>query len=144
MTADFVRGEHWLCTQIALAPPEGAVIDKKVLAASPSNRVVLLTNFIRSHVVSGVPLCAVGCVVFTVNSAEASRAGTCVAVDKVSAVGAVLAGVALTLVDVLLALGAPETRQAGAQEAINLIHTPTSVTAGVCAGRIVGRRRVES
>lgn len=99
---------------------------------------------ITSDFVSGVPLCAVGSVVFTVDSAEAGRAGTCVAVDKVSAVGAVLAGVALTLVDVLLALGAPEARQAGAQEAINLIHTPSSVTAGVCGGRSVGRRRVKA
>lgn len=91
-----------------------------------------------------VPLCAVGSVVFTVNSAEAGRAGTCVAVDKVSAVGAVLAGVALTLVDVLLALGAPEARQAGAQEAINLIRTQASVTAGVCKRRMVRRRRVKA
>lgn len=94
---------------------------------------------ITSHFVSCIPLCAVGSVVFTVNSAEAGRAGTRVAVDKVSAVGAVLAGVALTLVDVLLALETPEARQAGAQEAINLIRTQASVTAGVCGGRRVGR-----
>lgn len=86
---------------------------------------------------SRLPLCAVWRVVFTVNSAEAGRAGTCVAVYKVGAVGAVLAGVALTLVDVLLALEAPEARQAGAQEAINLICAEASVTAGVCRGRVV-------
>lgn len=94
----------------------------------------------KSHFVSCVPLGAVGGVVFTVNPAEAGRAGARVAVDKVSAVGAVLAGVALTLVDVLLALEAPEARQAGAQEAINLIHAAASVTAGVCGGRSRRRR----
>lgn len=79
------------------------------------------------------------------DSAEAGRAGTRVAVDKVCAVGGVLAGVALTLVDVLLALEAPEARQAGAQEAINLIHTEASVTAGVCGRwKRKRKRRVEA
>lgn len=80
---------------------------------------------------SAVPLSAVGSVVFTVDSTEAGWAGTGVAVDTVSAVGSVLAWVALTLVDVLLTLGSPETRQAGAQEAIHLVLTEASVAAGV-------------
>lgn len=80
---------------------------------------------------SAVPLSAVGSVVFTVDSTEAGWAGTGVAVDTVSAVGSVLAWVALTLVDVLLTLCSPETRQAGAQEAIHLVLTEASVAAGV-------------
>lgn len=80
---------------------------------------------------SCVPLSAVRSVIFTVDSAKAGRAGTSVAVDVVSAIGGVLAGVALALVDVLLALCAPKARQAGAQEAINLILTQASVAAGV-------------
>lgn len=72
------------------------------------------------------------------DSAEAGQAGTSVAVDIVSAVGSVLARVALTLIDVLLALCAPKAEQAGAQEAVHLILTDGSVAAGVC-GR-VGRR----
>lgn len=82
--------------------------------------------------VSSVPLSAVGSVVFTVDSAEAGRAGAGVAVDTVGAVGSVLARVALTLVDVLLALCAPEAGQAGAQEAVHLVPTEASVAARVC------------
>ena len=78
-----------------------------------------------------VPLGAVRCVVFTVDPAEARRAGTGVAVDAVGAVGAVLARVALTLVDVLLALCSPEAGQAGAQEAVHLVLAEASVAAGV-------------
>lgn len=65
------------------------------------------------------------------DSTEAGWAGTGVAVDTVSAVGSVLAWVALALVDVLLTLCSPETRLAGAQEAIHLILTEASVAAGV-------------
>lgn len=79
-----------------------------------------------------VPLSAVGSVVLTVDSAEAGRAGAGVAVDTVGAVGSVLARVALTLVDVLLAPCAPEAGQAGAQEAVHLVCTEASVAARVC------------
>lgn len=68
------------------------------------------------------------------DSAEASQAGTSVAVDTVSAVGSVLARVALTLIYVFLALCAPKARQARAQEAVHLILTEGSVAAGVCGG----------
>lgn len=44
------------------------------------------------------------------DSTEADRAGTGVAVHTVGAVGSVLTGVTLTLVDVLLTHCAPETR----------------------------------
>lgn len=69
------------------------------------------------------------------NSTEAWRAGTDVAVDTVGAVGSVLAWVALTLVDVLLALCAPKAGQAGTQEAVHLVLTEASVAAGVCGRR---------
>lgn len=69
------------------------------------------------------------------DATEAGRAGTGVAVDTVGAVGSVLARVALTLVDVLLALCAPEAGQAGAQEAVHLVLTEASVAAGVCGRR---------
>ena len=64
-------------------------------------------------------------------AAEARRAGAGVAVDAVGAVGAVLARVALALVDVLLALGAPEAWRAGAHEAVHLVLTETPVAARV-------------
>lgn len=67
--------------------------------------------------------------------AESGRAGAGVAVDAVGAVGSVLAGVALALVDVLLALCAPEAGLAGAQEAVHLVLTQAAVTAGVCGRR---------
>lgn len=82
--------------------------------------------------VSCIPLSAVRCVIFTVDSTKAGRAGTGVAVDAVGAVGPVLTRVALTLVDVLFALCAPKAGQAGAQEAIHLIFAEASVAAGVC------------
>ena len=80
---------------------------------------------------SSVPLSAVGSVIFTVDPAEAGRTGTGVAVDAVGAVGSVLAGVALTLIDVLLTLCAPKAGQAGAQEVVHLVLTEASVAAGV-------------
>lgn len=82
-----------------------------------------------------VPLGAVGSVIFTVDSTEAGRAGTGVAVDTVSAVGSVPTRVALTLVDVLLALCAPKAGEAGTQEAVHLVLTEASVAAGVCGRR---------
>lgn len=69
------------------------------------------------------------------DATEAGRAGTGVAVDTVGAVGSVLARVALTLVNVLLALCAPKAGQAGAQEAVHLVLTEASVAAGVCERR---------
>lgn len=81
---------------------------------------------------SSVPLSAVWSVIFTVDPTEASRTGTGVAVDTVSAVGSVLARVALTLINVLLALCAPKAGQAGTQEPMHLVFTEASVAAGVC------------
>lgn len=65
------------------------------------------------------------------NATEAERAGAGVAVDTVSAVGSVLTGVALTLVDVLLAPRSAKAGRAGAQEAVHLIITEPSVATGV-------------
>lgn len=81
---------------------------------------------------SSVPLGAVRSVIFTVDSTEARRAGTGVAVDTVGAVGSVPTGVALALVDVLLALCAPKAGQAGTPEAVLLVLAEASVAAGVC------------
>lgn len=83
---------------------------------------------------SSLPLSAVGCVVFTVDSAEASGAGTSVTVDTVCAVGSILAGVALTLIDVFLTLCASKSWQADTQEAVRFIHAGASVAARVCGG----------
>lgn len=63
---------------------------------------------------------------------EAGRAGARVAVDTIGAVGSVLTRVALALVDVLLALGAPKPGQAGTQEAIHIILTEAPIAAGIC------------
>lgn len=81
---------------------------------------------------SSVPLSAVWSVIFTVDSTEAGRAGTGVAVDTVGTVGSILTRVALTLIDVLLALCAPKAGQAGTQEAVHLVLTEASIAAGVC------------
>lgn len=86
---------------------------------------------------SSVPLSAVWSVIFTVDSTEAGRAGTGVAVDTVGAVGPVLTRVALTLVDVLLAHCAPKAGQAGTQEAVHLVLTEASV-----AARVYGIKRL--
>lgn len=80
---------------------------------------------------SSVPLSAVGSVIFTMDSTEARRAGTGVAVDTVGAVGSVLTWVALTLIDVFLTLRSPEAGQAAAQEATHLVFAETSVAAGI-------------
>lgn len=84
--------------------------------------------------VSSLPLSTVRCIIFTVDSTEASRAGTCVTVDTVSAVGSILAGVALTLIDVFLTLCASKSWQASTLEAVHFVHTGTSIAAGVCCG----------
>lgn len=63
---------------------------------------------------------------------EARRAGAGVAVHAVCAVGSILARIALTLIDIFFTLWSPESRQAGTQEAINLILTNASIAAGVC------------
>lgn len=88
-----------------------------------------------------VPLCAVRSVILTVDATEAWRAGAGVAVDTVGAVGSVLTRVALTLVDVLLALCSSKTGQAGAQEAVHLVLTEASVAAGVWRGRFLTQLR---
>lgn len=62
---------------------------------------------------------------------EASRARAGVTVDKVGAVGAILARVALALVDVLLAPRATETRQARADEAVDTVFAVATVAAWV-------------
>ena len=80
---------------------------------------------------SSVPLCAVRSIVFTVDPAEAGRAGAGVAVDAVCAVSSILTRVALTLIDVLLTFCSPKARQAGTQKAVHLILTEASVAAGV-------------
>lgn len=80
---------------------------------------------------SALPLCAVRCVIFTVDPTEARRAGAGVAVHAVGAVGSIPARIALAFVDVFLALQSPEPRQAGTQEAVDLVLTKASVAAGV-------------
>lgn len=84
--------------------------------------------------VVSLPLSTVGCVVFTVDSTEASRAGTGVTVDTVRAIGPIFAGVALTLINVFLALCASKSWQTGTQEAVHFVHTGASIAAGVCGG----------
>lgn len=65
------------------------------------------------------------------DTTEARGTGTGVAVDTVGAVGVVLTRVTVTLVDVLLALGTTETRQAGTHKVVHLIFAEASVAAGV-------------
>lgn len=78
-----------------------------------------------------VPLCAVRCVVLTVDAAKARGAGAGVAVDAVGAVGTVLAGVAGALVDVLLTLRPAETSQALAEERANAVRAGATVVAWI-------------
>lgn len=99
----------------------------------PVKRWICMDPHYRSATaVTCVPLSAVRCVIFTVDPTEARRTGAGVTVDTVCAVGVVLAWVALALVDVFFTLGAPEARQAGAQEAVHLVRAEASVAAGVC------------
>lgn len=78
-----------------------------------------------------VPLSAVGCVVLTVDAAEAGGAGAGVAVDTVGAVGPVLAGVAGTLIDVLLTLEPAEAGQALAEERPDAIRAGATIVARI-------------
>ena len=82
-----------------------------------------------------IPLGAVIGVDLTVDAAEPRGAGAGVAVDTVGAVGPVLTGVALALVDVLLAATPAEPRQARAHEAVHAVPAQAAVTAGVWGGR---------
>lgn len=81
----------------------------------------------RAH----APFCAVRSVVLTVDPAEACGAGAGVAVHAVGAVAPVAAGAAGTLVDVLLAEGALEARQAVAEGCVDAVRTRATVVAGV-------------
>jgi len=80
-----------------------------------------------------VPLSAVGGVDLTVDPAEPREAAADVAVDTVGARAATLARVAVALVDVVLAPGAPESRRTGAQESVHLVLAAAAVAAGVWA-----------
>ena len=82
-----------------------------------------------------IPLSAVIGVDLTVDAAEARGAGAGVAVDTVCAVGPVLAGVALALVDVLLAAPPAKAQQACAHKAVHAVPAQASVTAGVWGHR---------
>lgn len=86
----------------------------------------------RSNVGRGrSPVGAVVGVDLAVYAAEAERAGAGVAVHTVGAVGPVLAGIALTLVDVLFASATPKPRRAGAGETVDAVVAQTTITAGV-------------
>lgn len=65
------------------------------------------------------------------NSTKARRARARVAVDKVRAVGAVLARVALALVDILLAARATEAWQARAHKAVHAVFADSAIVARV-------------
>lgn len=84
----------------------------------------------RAH----APFCAVRSVVLTVDPAETCGAGAGVAVHAVGAVAPVAAGAAGTLVDVLLAEGALEARQAVAEGCVDAVRTRATVVAGVWEG----------
>lgn len=62
---------------------------------------------------------------------EAWWASARVAVDTVSAVCCILTRVAVTLINVFLALGAPKPRQAGTQKAIYLVLTQAPIATGI-------------
>lgn len=81
-----------------------------------------------------VPLRAVRRVVLAVDAAEARGAGAGVAVDAVGAVGTILAGVAGTLIDVLLALGPTETSQALAEERADAVGAGATIVAWIWRG----------
>lgn len=87
----------------------------------------------RQHFEYGdeLPVRAVVGVDLAVDATEARRAGAGVAVDTIGAVGAVPAGVTLTLVYVLLASAAAKPRQTGAREAVDAVAAQTTITAGI-------------
>lgn len=74
-----------------------------------------------------LPVGAVVGVDLTVDAAESGRAGAGVAVNKVGAVGTVLARVTLALIDVLLTPRTPEARQTRARETIDAVTAQTAV-----------------
>lgn len=65
------------------------------------------------------------------DAAEAWRACTGVTVHAVCAVGTILAGVAVALIDIFLTPEATEARQARAGERVHAVFTEASVTARV-------------
>lgn len=78
-----------------------------------------------------LPVRAVVGVDLTVDAAETGRAGARVAVHTIRAVGPVSAGVALTLINVLLTPAASKPRQTGAGETVDAIPAQTAITAGI-------------
>lgn len=78
-----------------------------------------------------LPVGAVVGVDLTVDAAESGRAGAGVAVNKIGAVGTVLARVTLALVDVLLTPRTPEARQTRARETVDAVTAQTAVAARI-------------
>lgn len=85
----------------------------------------------RTGNVCVIPLSAVLCVGLAVNAAETRQAGAGVAVHTVCAVGSILTGIALTLVDVLLTFGTTESQEASACECIYTVLAEPTITARV-------------
>lgn len=79
----------------------------------------------------GVPVSAVVGVDLTVDAAKARWAGAGVAVYKIGAVGAILARIAFTLVDVLLTSSTTKARQTRARESVDAIAAQTAITARI-------------
>lgn len=78
-----------------------------------------------------LPVSAVIGVDLTVDAAESGRAGAGVAVNKIGAVGTVLARVTLTLVDVLLTPRTPKSWQTCARETVDAVTAQTAVAAWI-------------
>lgn len=74
-----------------------------------------------------LPVGAVVGVDLTVDAAESRRTGAGVAVNKIGAVGTILARVTLALIDVLLTPRTPEARQTRARETIDAVTAQTAV-----------------
>lgn len=79
-----------------------------------------------------LPLCAVGYVGLTVQAGVSRFASAGVAVDVVGAGASVLAGGALTFVDLDGASRACKSGQAGAIEGINTVHTGAATQTQIC------------
>lgn len=80
---------------------------------------------------SELPVSAVVGVDLTVDAAKARWAGAGVAVYKIGAVGAILARIAFTLVDVLLTSSTTKARQTRARESVDAITAQTAITAWI-------------
>lgn len=78
-----------------------------------------------------LPVGAVVGIDLTVDAAESGRAGAGVAVNKIGAVGTVLARVTLALIDVLLTPRTPEARETRARETVDAVTAETTVTARI-------------